>query len=1052
MSNLTADDFEAFFRALQQYRPGSHAGDGEPAEPSGFDEQRPTYGPFPWQQRLLETVLDEGWPGCLDLPTGSGKTASLDIAVFALAMQASRDEEADISQPRRIVFCVNRRVIVDEAYERAYRLAAALWHAEQHAGPAILQRVAENLRRVAGTKANEASPPLDALALRGGIYRDDRWARSATQPTILTTTVDQLGSRLLFRGYGVSNSAKPIQAALLAYDALVLLDEAHISEPFLQTLQAVRRFADANNNHWGQQRIGPKPFELVPMSATLAEYGEPLALNDADRRNPVLQARLGAEKLARLEAVSSKKLVDTLTDEARRLAEDDTPRAVGVIANRIQTAKAVYDKLCATLGSEQVELVIGPMRPVDREDQLTRLQKYVGSNRPDQLSEPRVVVATQTLEVGADFDFDALVTECASLDALRQRFGRLNRRGRDIQAEAVIVADEKQLKPEYKLDPDKPIDPIYGNALPRTWHWLSELSEQRTDGQIDFGIEAMDQALTETFGTTSPPLKLSAPSARAEAPTLLPAHLDMWAQTAPRPQPDPDVGLFLHGPQRSAPEVQVCWRADLPPLNNNGQWSHVQANQAIDTVSLLPPSVGECLSVPIGRVKHWLRKNELPADANDQLGSVDGSDQPDSSSAWRCNGVVWRGRSAGDEGRGSVPLRCATDVQPGDTLVLPEQADGWNALGHIPPTAVATPQATDQTDQATADSEGERNASTAASIDVAERAFYRSHGKAALRLHPNVLSAIGLLEALDPLRLEWADPETNEPTVKRARDWLQSVYDQHKALPQTQADRVKRLCDTTAGLRIEEYPSRSGEPPSGYVLFNQRRSKHPHTLPTPDVNDDGDDELTRAETDQAVTLQQHTETVIARLNQNLEVLGLEIDRQTLTEAGRLHDIGKADERFQAMLMQGDRTFICADAQCLAKSRYFPLSRHAFDRIRQRAELPLGFRHEMLSMQLAEQQNGHTEPPHERELLLHLIASHHGRARPFAPVVEDPDPPAVECNGFELSAEQRHQRPPHRLDSGIADRFWRLNRRFNWWGLAYLEAVLRLADQQASQEL
>ena len=91
---------------------------------------------------------------------------------------------------------------------------------------------------------------------------------------------------------------------------------------------------------------------------------------------------------------------------------------------------------------------------------------------------------------------------------------------------------------------------------------------------------------------------------------------------------------------------------------------------------------------------------------------------------------------------------------------------------------------------------------------------------------------------------------------------------------------------------------------------------------------------------------------------------------------------------------------------------------------------------------------------DRDLVLHLIASHHGAARPFAPVVIDSDPPDVSLEAIglrdALTPDQRRVNPPHRLDSGVAERFWTLNRRFGWWGLAYLEAILRLGDQRASE--
>ena len=47
--------------------------------------------PFPWQARLAELVADtEEWPVEVGVPTGLGKTACLDIAIWWLALQAER--------------------------------------------------------------------------------------------------------------------------------------------------------------------------------------------------------------------------------------------------------------------------------------------------------------------------------------------------------------------------------------------------------------------------------------------------------------------------------------------------------------------------------------------------------------------------------------------------------------------------------------------------------------------------------------------------------------------------------------------------------------------------------------------------------------------------------------------------------------------------------------------------------------------------------------------------------------------------------------------------
>ena len=91
---LTADNFDAFFHEVHGVQP------------------------FPWQTRLARKLAQENtWPEVLDLPTGSGKTAALDIAVFHLALEAVRGRER--RAPVRIAMVVDRRLVVDDAFDRA---------------------------------------------------------------------------------------------------------------------------------------------------------------------------------------------------------------------------------------------------------------------------------------------------------------------------------------------------------------------------------------------------------------------------------------------------------------------------------------------------------------------------------------------------------------------------------------------------------------------------------------------------------------------------------------------------------------------------------------------------------------------------------------------------------------------------------------------------------------------------------------------------------------------------------------------------------------------
>lgn len=93
-----------------------------------------------------------------------------------------------------------------------------------------------------------------------------------------------------------------------------------------------------------------------------------------------------------------------------------------------------------------------------------------------------------------------------------------------------------------------------------------------------------------------------------------------------------------------------------------------------------------------------------------------------------------------------------------------------------------------------------------------------------------------------------------------------------------------------------------------------------------------------------------------------------------------------------------------------------------------------------------------------DLVLHLVASHHGECRPFAPALIDDSPVEVSLDEHESETfgtinfiGTTSNNELHKLDSPLADRFWGLVAKYGWQELCWLEAMLRLADHRASEE-
>jgi CRISPR-associated endonuclease/helicase Cas3 len=154
-------------------------------------------------------------------------------------------------------------------------------------------------------------------------------------------------------------------------------------------------------------------------------------------------------------------------------------------------------------------------------------------------------------------------------------------------------------------------------------------------------------------------------------------------------------------------------------------------------------------------------------------------------------------------------------------------------------------------------------------------------------------------------------------------------------------------------------------------------------------------------------------------------------------AAKLHDEGKRDPRFQAMLWGGDHRKAQIASQLIAKSGMSPGDRAAHRRASRLAGYPSGMRHEALSAQIAALSVAQHDGV-DSDLVLHLVAAHHGYGRPLLPPVVDQSPQKVTVGGHVLSTE-------HTVDWDGPARFAKLNRQYGRWGLALLETVVRLAD-------
>lgn len=928
--------------------------------------------PFPWQQQFFARLSQGQIERCLDIPTGLGKTAVMPMWLVARACGATL--------PRRLVYVVDRRAVVDQATDVARRLRT-------------LVDDDPSLKSALGIKKNRSLP---ISTLRGQFVDNCEWLEDPASVAIVVGTVDMVGSKLLFEGYGTSRKMRPIHAGLLGIDTLLVLDEAHLVPPFEMLVDDIVRGSDEFGPSEATDRELLPPLHLMSLSATgRTQQHEPFGLTQDDLLpGTVTRKRLDATKrLALRDLGEDEKLEDALARHAWKATGEGREALRCIVfsnSRRIaEASKRAIEKIVRDAAKKKgspnqihTELFVGGRRVLEREDAARRLAELgFIAGRKTSLDGPAFLFATSAGEVGIDLDGDHMVCDLVAWERMVQRLGRVNRRGegdasvivirepppRPSKAEASAMATPaekrkaKQIQTVAKFEARRE----RWEAQKRPFEYLPQLD----DGTYDASPGAL-RALKQNADAALLTILDAASTAAPLRPALSRALVDAWSMTSLRGHPGrPEIAPWLRGwLEDDPPQTSVLWRARLPVRRLGPA---VTAREIEGFFEAAPPHRSELLETDSYQVEQW-----ASARARAALKALGGA------------------RRLGASGRAH------------DTSLEP---DG-GALRANDVAAIALSHA------------GELRGEFRLEEVACQSADAKRRETEQKRLHDAVAGCVFVVDVrLGGLCDGLLDSSSGDApvSVDDGTPWMSSC----DATPGAEGGSVSA---PVVPFRVRAV--RDGDPVTKDAKWHER-FRFADAL-----NDEGvvtrwlvvekwkDDAATEEDRSagRPQLLKEHQEWAAIRARDLAARLGLPKTYCRMLEvAGRRHDDGKATKGWQ-------RAFNAPKDGIYAKTRG-PLNLALLD----------GYRHEFGSLPgAARDPQLCALPAALRELALHLIAAHHGFARPSIGVsgCEDAPPSALE--------QRAHQ---------VALRYAQLQQRWGPWGLSWWEALLRAADQQASRE-
>lgn len=371
-----------------------------------FDKALAGTCPFQYQEDLAEAPLGDQ---VLRVPTGGGKTAA-----YILAWLWKRRTQPDTT-PIRLVVILPMRSLVMQTYR-----CAKVW--------------LDRLELTDHIKVFELLGEVEDLRER---QRD--WLSAPDQPMILIGTANLLISAALNRGYAMSRFRWPMAFGLLHNDALWVIDETQLIGTASATVAQLAKFRQVYGT-W-------KPVYTWWVSATVEQRW----LTTVDFNSAKVDtfrgdhARWSAELGKKYTAAKPLQQLKRL-DAAQVFGIHQTGTLTIVVLNTVARAQALYRELKefkpnrkSKASVPEVLLLHSRFRPPDRAEKAEKLLGKEGASMVELPPEGRIVVATQVVEAGLDLNASTLITEIAPWTSIVQRFGRLNRDGRQDNAAAAWV-------------------------------------------------------------------------------------------------------------------------------------------------------------------------------------------------------------------------------------------------------------------------------------------------------------------------------------------------------------------------------------------------------------------------------------------------------------------------------------------------------------------------------------------------------------------------------------------------------------------------------------